>query len=44
MPRSTTKPKRPNRPVRPQLPPQARKFINRPAPQRVQTPRSGFRG
>ena len=45
MPRSTSKPKRPNRPVKPKLPPQARKFITRPAPQRVPVNvRSGFRG
>jgi hypothetical protein len=45
MPRSTPKPKRPSRPVRPQLPPQAKKLITRPAPQRVQpSARSGFRG
>jgi hypothetical protein len=45
MPRSTTKPKRPNRLVRPQLPPQAKKVLTRPAPPRVQpSARSGFRG
>ena len=45
MPRPTPKHQRLNRaPVRPQLPPQARKAIMKPAPRRVQSPRSGFRG
>ena len=45
MPRSSSKPKRPKAPVRPQLPPQAKKVLTRPAPPRVQPGvRSGFRG
>jgi hypothetical protein len=45
MPRSSSKPKRPKAPARPQLPPQAKKALTRPAPPRVQPgARSGFRG